>query len=117
MQRKTPKLLRDIRDAAAFILEATRGKTLDDYRTDRLLRHAVERNFEIIGEAVKRLASVDSATASRIGDYRRIIAFRNILIHGYDLVDHAQVWGVVVNQVPILNEQVAALLREVAGAT
>jgi uncharacterized protein with HEPN domain len=43
MQPKTPKLLEDIRDAAAFIGEATRGKTLDDYRRDRLLRQAMER--------------------------------------------------------------------------
>ena len=55
MQPKTPKLLEDIRDAAAFIQEAVRGKTIDDYRADRILRQAIERNFEIIGEAMKRL--------------------------------------------------------------
>lgn len=46
MQPKTPKLLDDVRDAAAFICRSTDGKTVDDYRGDRLLRHAVERNFE-----------------------------------------------------------------------
>jgi uncharacterized protein with HEPN domain len=56
MQPKTPKLLEDIRDAAAFIREAVQGKTIDDYRADRILRQAIERNFEIIGEAMKRLA-------------------------------------------------------------
>jgi uncharacterized protein with HEPN domain len=56
MQPKTPKHLEDIHDAAAFILEVTAGKTLEAYRADRLLRQAVERNFEIIGEAVNRLA-------------------------------------------------------------
>jgi uncharacterized protein with HEPN domain len=117
MQPKTPKLLRDLCDAAAFILESTRGKTLDDYRADRLLRNAVERNFEIIGEAMKRLAGLDPATAGRIAEYPRIIAFRNVLIHGYDLVDHAQVWGVVVGQVPELHEQLTALLREAPETT
>jgi hypothetical protein len=58
MERKSPKLLQDIRDAAAFIRQATADKTLDDYRSDRLLRQAIERNFEIIGEAVGRLAIV-----------------------------------------------------------
>ena len=56
MQPKTPKLLEDIRDAAAFIGEAVRGRTLQQYRSERLLRQAIERNFEIIGEAINRLA-------------------------------------------------------------
>ena len=70
MQPKTPKLLDDIRDAAVFIRQVTGGKTLEAYRADRLLRQAVERNFEIIGEAVSRLARADAATAARIGDHR-----------------------------------------------
>lgn len=52
MQPKAPKLLEDVRDAAAFIGEAVRGKGLADYERDRLLRQAIERNFEIIGEAL-----------------------------------------------------------------
>jgi uncharacterized protein with HEPN domain len=104
MQPKSPKLLEDIRDAAAFILEVAEGVTLDVYRRDRRLRNAVERNFEIIGEAIKRLAQIDRQTADRIGDYRQIIAFRNILIHGYDLVDHALVWSAIENQVPLCSK-------------
>lgn len=88
MQPRSLKLLEDIRDAAAFIRDVTRSRTLAEYGSDRLLRQAVERNFEIIGEAVKRLAQHDPATVARIGDYPQIIAFRNVLIHGYDLVDH-----------------------------
>ena len=90
MQPKTPKLLDDVRDAAAFIRQVTDGKTLGVYGADRLLRQAVERNFEIIGEAISRLARVDPDIAARIGDHPQIIAFRNVLIHGYDLIDHAQ---------------------------
>ena len=48
MQPKTPKLLEDIRDAAAFIRDSVRGKTLDDYHGDRLLRQAIERDIEIV---------------------------------------------------------------------
>lgn len=110
MQPQSPKLLEDIRDAAAFIREVTKGKSLADYGADRLLRQAIERNFEIIGEAIKRLAQHDAETAARIDDYRQIIAFRNVLIHGYDLVDHALVWSTIESQIPNLLRDVEALL-------
>jgi hypothetical protein len=63
---RTPKTLEDVQDAARFILEATEGKTLDDYSRDRLLRNAVERNFEVIGEAVEHLLRNDP-DAMRLG--------------------------------------------------
>lgn len=95
MSPKTPKLLEDIRDAAAFIREAVSGKTADDYRRERLLRQAVERNFEIIGEAMNRLTQHDPDTAARISKHRQIVDFRNVLIHGYDLIDHRIVWSTI----------------------
>ena len=111
MQPKTPKLLEDIRDAAAFIREATRGKTVEDYRRERLLRQAIERNFEIIGEAVNRLVQHDPGTAARISKYRQIVDFRNVLTHGYDLVDHRVVWSTIDEEVPVLLAEVEGLLR------
>jgi uncharacterized protein with HEPN domain len=113
MESKSPKLLEDIRDAAAFVRQITEHKSLDDYRGDRLLRQAVERNFEIIGEAVGRLAKIDPATSSKIGQHAQIIAFRNILIHGYDLIDDAQVWDVIQQDLPKLGADVTALLKSV----
>jgi uncharacterized protein with HEPN domain len=110
MHARSPKLLEDIRDAAAFIVEVTQGRELAQYSADRLLRQAVERNFEIIGEAVKRLAQNDPASADRIAQGPQIIAFRNVLIHGYDLVDHALVWSVVQTQLPVLLRDVEVLL-------
>jgi uncharacterized protein with HEPN domain len=112
MHARSPKLLEDIRDAAAFVIEVTAGRTLAQYSADRLLRQAVERNFEIIGEAIKRLAQVDPQTAAGIAQYPQIIAFRNVLIHGYDLVDHALVWGAVQVQLPALLKDVQALLAQ-----
>lgn len=114
MHARSPKLLEDIRDAAAFIGEATQGCTLGQFSANRLLRQAVERNFEIIGEAVKRLAQVDPPCAARIAQYPQIIAFRNVLIHGYDLVDHALVWSTVQTQLPALLQDVQALLTSPA---
>lgn len=113
MQRKTPKHLEDIRQAAGAIRQFTAGRTLEDYRSDGMLRSAVERNFEIIGEAMNRIAKQDPETAVDIGDHARIIAFRNILVHGYDLIDDQQVWKVVQEQLPTLQQQVETLLREV----
>ncbi len=111
MQPKTPKLLEDIRDAAAFIREVTASKTLEDYRSERLLRQAIERNFEIIGEAVNRLAQLDPGAARRITKHRRIVDFRNVLTHGYDLIDHRIVWSTIEEEVPVLLAEVEALLK------
>jgi uncharacterized protein with HEPN domain len=115
MKPKSPKWLEDIRASAAFILQASAAKTLQEYQSDPLLRAAVERHFEITGEAMNRLVRYDPDVASRIGDYPRIIAFRNLLIHGYDLIDHAQVWKVVREQVPILLREVESILQEIEG--
>jgi uncharacterized protein with HEPN domain len=102
-------------DAAVFIQDVTRSKSLDDYRNDRLLRQGVERNFEIIGEAINRLMRVDAEAAERIDHAWAIVAFRNVLAHGYDLVDDARVWQTIVDDVPALRQQVEGLLREGQG--
>ena len=74
------KYLWDAVAACDLVRSFTAGKSYVDYEADALLRSGVERQFEIIGEALTQLARLDSALASRIGEYRRIIAFRNILV-------------------------------------
>jgi len=76
------------------------------------LRSAVERQFQIIGEALNQLSKIDLRAADRITDYRRIIAFRNILIHGYAEIDDRIVWGVVEGQLSQLKRDVNALLTD-----
>ncbi|MEW5945889.1 MAG: DUF86 domain-containing protein [bacterium] len=112
MLPKTRKWLEDVRASCGFILDTVTGKTLSDYQTGLQMRYSVERNFEIIGEAVGRIARFDPDTAARIADCRRIISFRNVLVHGYDLVDHETVWEVIHGHLPLLKKQVEELLKE-----
>ena len=93
MRLEVKKCLYDIQSAANLLREFTHGKTFADYERDAMLRAAVEREFEVIGEAVNRLAKVDALVADCISDYQRIIAFRNILIHQYTDVDDRLVLG------------------------
>jgi uncharacterized protein with HEPN domain len=112
MQRETKKYLEDIAQAAELIAQFTAGKTLADYMEDPMLRAAVERKFEIIGEALIQLSKRDVAVTARIGEHQRIIAFRHVLIHGYNNVDNLLVWGVVESKLAALRRDVAALLSE-----
>ncbi len=112
MQRDPRKYLWDARDAADAILKFTRGKTWNDFETDLMLRSAVERQLEIIGEALSQLRKVDPALAGRVHEISRIIGFRNILVHGYAIVDQPTVWRIVQEYLPALRAAVDTLLRE-----
>jgi uncharacterized protein with HEPN domain len=110
MPRDARTYLYDIQSACQALREFTNNKSLDDYNTDKLLRSAVERQFEIIGEAINQLHSVDSKIAEAIPEYQKIIAFRNILIHGYASIQNDVVWGVLEGDLPKLEQHVTALL-------
>lgn len=112
MRLESRKYLYDIQRAVELLGEFTSGKTLSDYETDAMLRAAVEREFEIIGEAMTQLAKVDKTAVSRISKYQRIIAFRNILIHGYAHVDDRLVWDVVETNLSTLGSEIKVLLEE-----
>lgn len=118
MRLEARKLLFDIQSAAALLADFCSGKSFDDYAGDPLLRSGVERQFEIIGEALNQLLRIDSETVAQISDYRRIIDFRNLLIHGYAQVDDRVVWGILQDDLAALGVQVRALLAggsETAG--
>jgi uncharacterized protein with HEPN domain len=88
------------------------GRTIDDYRADDMLRAAVERQFEIVGEALNQLSKLDADLAARVPDLRRIVAFRNILIHGYASVDDELVWAVATERVGPLVRVLTELLDD-----
>jgi uncharacterized protein with HEPN domain len=112
MRRDPRSFLWDVRDAADAIARFSRGRSFDNYLADDMLRSAVERQFEIIGEALSQLAKADAALAARIPDSRRIIGFRHVLIHGYNRIDDAAVWSAIKIDLPPLRTQAAALLAE-----
>ena len=110
MKAEAKKLLLDALQAAGLIQEFCAGKTLESYRGSMLLRSAVERQFEIMGEALSQLSKLDAALVAGIPDAPRIIAFRNMLIHGYATISNKLVWSVVTDDLPLFVEAIESLL-------
>ena len=111
MNLKVKKYLFDIEEAITSI-ESYLGKQRNyhDYLKNKMLRRAVEREFEIIGEAMSRILKIEPNIA--ITDKRRIVDMRNRVIHGYDKVDNEIIWGTIVRHLPMLKKDVSFLLRE-----
>lgn len=86
MQRDPRAFLWDVRDAALAIQSFTSGMDVVAYAANEMAQAAVERKFEIIGEALNQLSKLDAALATRIPHLAQIVAFRNQLIHGYAAV-------------------------------
>jgi uncharacterized protein with HEPN domain len=112
MQLEAKKCLEDVRQAAELIFQFSAEKSFAEYDDDALLRSAIERQFEIIGEALSRLAKVDPGVIVGLPDTARVVAFRNILVHGYDVVDNHVVWDIIQRYLPPLHERVQTLLNE-----
>lgn len=111
MQPESQALLWDAHRAAELIRTFVDAKEWTDYVDDVMLRSAVERQFELVGEALNRLARVDPETAEQIVDLPRIVAFRNVLIHGYATIDDAIVWQAATGRLPHLIDLLADLLE------
>jgi len=110
MNDETRKNLIDILQAAEEIQDFVRGMDFKAYQNNPVTKRAVERNFEIIGEALNRIKYTDNKLLKKISEHHRIIGFRNILIHGYDIVDEAIVWQAVTNHLPILIREIKDIL-------
>lgn len=102
MKHKVAKCRHDALEACCSIVEFTKGSTFESYEKDKLLRSAVERQFEILGEAFNRLEGMDESFRERLPDIGAIIGMRNRIIHGYDTVDNSIVWDAVQLHIPEL---------------
>lgn len=101
-------ILNAIMEIDSFLVEETRQfvKFQNDLRTKR----AVERNVEIIGEALSRILKRDERII--ISNSRKIVDTRNRIIHGYDSVSDDVIWGIIVRHLPVLKAEVEKLLEE-----
>lgn len=112
MNEKVLKCLYDIKLAIeeidAFFVDTE--KSQDSYIKDIRLRRAIERNLEIIGEAMSRILKEDSHY--EIEHAHRIVGLRNQIIHGYDSVSDEIIWGVVMNHLPKLKIEIDRLIRD-----
>lgn len=112
MDRKIRKYLADI---LASIIEiesfmAERPKEYATFCNDTLFRRGVERNMEIMGEAMNNVLKIDSNIA--ITSSRKIVDTRNFIIHAYDSLKPDILWGIVINHIPLLKREVETLLAE-----
>jgi uncharacterized protein with HEPN domain len=112
MQRDPRAFLWDVREAAMAIGSFTKGLDAAAYGNNAMAQAAVERKFEIIGEALNQLSRLDTTMAARIPDLPQIVAFRNQLIHGYATVNVSTVWNITQTSLPALLQAVQTLLDE-----
>jgi uncharacterized protein with HEPN domain len=112
MQRDPRTYLWDARRAAQQVSAFVDGRSWDEYQADAMFRSAVERQFEIVGEALSQLSRADPVTAVKIPDLPRIVAFRNVLIHAYAAVDDELVWSVATEKLAVLIDTLNDLLGE-----
>ena len=113
MNEKVLKCLYDIKLAIDEIdsFFSTRSKRYDDYSSDIILKRAIERNLEIIGEAMNRILKEEPQVP--IKNAKRIIGLRNQIIHGYDSVSDENIWGIVINHLPQLKEEIHNLINKI----
>jgi len=110
MELKINKYLFDIITSINSIYDYLgENRDFNEYLENKLLRRAVERELEIIGEASNRILKLDSEFP--IDDARKIVDLRNWVIHGYDKVDDVIIWGILSNHLPKLKEQVEKLMK------
>lgn len=99
----------DMREAARSIIRFVAGATLEEFRTNDLLRYAVERQFILIGEAARRVSAEFKAAHSEL-PWREMIGQRNVLIHEYGEISAELVWLVATTELPKLVEQLDVLV-------
>ena len=111
MDEMIKKYLFDVKTSVESIeMYLGEEKNFTFYQSNKMLRRSVERELEIIGEAINRIDKIDPQMV--IGAKRQIIGFRNRVIHNYDNIDDTIVWGIIIKYLPALKNEVTVLLLE-----
>ena len=111
MNEKIHKYLYDIKFAIDEVDSyfTQKEKRFENYSKDILLKRAIERDLEIIGEAINRILSIDPELP--IQNARKIVGLRNQIIHAYDNISDENIWGIIMNHIPKLKEEIENFLR------
>ncbi|MFH1379560.1 MAG: HepT-like ribonuclease domain-containing protein [bacterium] len=112
MTEEINKYLYDIYQAVKNIKSFVKNKSFENYKRNTLLQSALERQFEIIGEALNRIKKIDDAFISSIDDAHKIIGLRNVIAHGYDIIDLKIIWDAVKYNLPKLKKEITRLLKK-----
>lgn len=100
-------ILNAIMEIDSYFVDTPR--IFSNYKSDFKTKRAVERNIEIIGEAMNRILKKEDL---HITNSRKIVDLRNRIIHGYDTVSDDIIWGIVINHLPTLKNEVSKYLGE-----
>ncbi len=100
----------DIKQAIQDIEEFTKNISFQYFKNEKIIQSAVERKFEIIGEALNRVKKLDEKILDRISDSHKIIGLRNVIIHGYDIIDEKIIWDAIQYNLPKLKIEIIALM-------
>ena len=109
LEMRDPAYLWDMLDAAASIRQFAQGATFHEYATNKLIRSAVERQLEILGEASRRVSEGFKEAHPEV-PWRQIVGLRNLLAHEYGDIQHERVWQIATKNIPALIVQLEPLL-------
>lgn len=106
----------DAAEASKLVQQFIGNRTEVEFTADLVIRSAIERQLEILGEALSRLRRVDAETAARIPELDKIVGMRNIIAHEYGAIDYEIVWRAATTRVPALIPVLSELVEEARGA-
>lgn len=113
MQLRRPDVYIDLALIALRKVPAFMGtRSLKDYQLDTMCQSAIERQLEIAGDALGQLRKLNPVLFARVPEGQKVVAFRNVLAHGYASLDHDEVYRVATNDAPALLQALEGLLKE-----
>lgn len=106
MQHKILKYILDI-ESVILEIEAIKIKSENNFanfKSDIILQRAIERDLEIIGEAIRKILEIEPSI--QISASKNIIGLRNIISHAYDSIEPEMIWGIIQKNIPVLSDEI-----------